>query len=103
MPAINERKAVTITIATMVGVMVLGVGGERAREIAPRTLRESTRLGMLLQSESLSGPGAFAKMGAGRRGGRAADCTGLENRRRRKPFASSNLAPSAFMNHVIAI
>lgn len=30
-----------------------------------------------------------------RRGGRAADCTGLENRRRRKVFASSNLAPSA--------
>ena len=30
-----------------------------------------------------------------RRGGRAADCTGLENRRRRKTFASSNLAPSA--------
>jgi hypothetical protein len=30
-----------------------------------------------------------------RRGGRAADCTGLENRRCRKAFASSNLAPSA--------
>jgi integrase len=32
-----------------------------------------------------------------RRGGRAADCTGLENRRRRKVFASSNLAPSAYL------
>lgn len=31
-----------------------------------------------------------------RRGGRAADCTGLENRRWGNPFASSNLAPSAF-------
>lgn len=31
-----------------------------------------------------------------RRGGRAADCTGLENRRRRKAFVSSNLTPSAY-------
>jgi hypothetical protein len=33
-----------------------------------------------------------------RRGGRAADCTGLENRRRRKVFASSHLAPSACLS-----
>lgn len=30
-----------------------------------------------------------------RRGGRAADCTGLENRRRRKAFVGSNPSPSA--------
>src|SRR5437899_2283329 len=35
------------------------------------------------------------------RGGRAADCTGLENRRRRKASASSNLAPSACVSTFI--
>src|SRR5262249_36242006 len=32
-----------------------------------------------------------------RRGGRAADCTGLENRRRRKSSVGSNPTPSAWM------
>ena len=32
-----------------------------------------------------------------RRGGRVAECTGLENRRRVKPSASSNLASSAIL------
>lgn len=34
------------------------------------------------------------------RDGRAVDCNGLENRRRRKPFASSNLALSATLRGI---
>ncbi len=37
----------------------------------------------------------FREVSITRRGGRAADCTGLENRRRRKASESSNLSPSA--------